>query len=58
MIADSSAERLALFVTRGQHDIERYVHMESNRARGDAGLGERIFQNVCAACHGFDGRVP
>jgi thiosulfate dehydrogenase len=57
MIADSSAERLALFVTRGQHDIERYVNMESNRARGDAGLGERIFQNVCAACHGFDGRA-
>ena len=57
MIADSSAKELALFVTRGQHDIERFVNMETNKARGDPGLGERIFQNVCAACHGFDGRA-
>jgi mono/diheme cytochrome c family protein len=57
MIADSSAKELALFVTRGQHDIERFVNMETYNARADPGLGERIFQNVCAACHGFDGRA-
>ena len=56
-ISLSAGQRLALFVTRGQHDIARFVNMKSRKARGDAGLGERIFQNVCAACHGFDGRA-
>jgi thiosulfate dehydrogenase len=46
---------LALFVTRGQHDVERFIVRETHKAHGDEGLGERIFQNVCAACHGFDG---
>ncbi len=54
-ISAAAGERLALFVTRGQHEIEQYVNMETRKAHGDAGLGGRIFQNVCAACHGFDG---
>ncbi|MAG97925.1 MAG: hypothetical protein CMM08_14700 [Rhodospirillaceae bacterium] len=56
-LPDSVAERLALFVTRGQHDVDRFIDHESSQARGDAGQGERIFQNVCAACHGFDGKA-
>ncbi len=56
-ISVESAKRLALFVTRGQHDIGRFVNLETLRARGDPGLGERIFQNVCAACHGFHGKA-
>ncbi|MDP6068796.1 MAG: cytochrome c [Alphaproteobacteria bacterium] len=56
-LPDSVAERLALFVTRGQHDVDRFIDKESSRARGDAGHGERVFQNVCAACHGFDGKA-
>ncbi len=56
-ISDEVLERLALFVTRGQHDADHFIVRETRRARGDAGLGERIFQNVCAACHGFNGKA-
>jgi thiosulfate dehydrogenase len=54
-ISEEVGQRLALFVTRGQHDVERFIVRETHKAHGDEGLGERIFQNVCAACHGFDG---
>ncbi len=57
MIPDNALESLALFVTRGQHEIDWYVDIASKRAKGDATRGERVFQNVCAPCHGFDGRA-
>ena len=56
-IPDEALERLALFVTRGQHETEWYIDANTNRARGDAAKGERLYQNICAACHGFDGRA-
>jgi thiosulfate dehydrogenase len=57
LIPDQALERLALFVTRGQHETEWYIDFMSNRARGDVAKGERLYQNICAACHGFDGRA-
>lgn len=56
-ISDPALERLALFVTRGQHDVDHFIDPQTRKSRGDAALGERIFQNVCAACHGFDGKA-
>lgn len=57
MIPDAAAQRLALFVTRGQHESGWHIDAASKRARGDAPRGERYFQNICAPCHGFDGRA-
>jgi len=57
MIPDEALERLALFVTRGQHETDWYIDAKTKRARGDAAKGERLYQNICAACHGFDGRA-
>ncbi len=57
MIPDVALESLALFVTRGQHEVDWYIDNASKRAKGNATKGERVFQNVCAPCHGFDGRA-
>jgi mono/diheme cytochrome c family protein len=57
MIPDQAMERLALFVTRGQHETDFYIDTASKRVRGDAASGERYFQNICAPCHGFDGKA-
>lgn len=57
LIPVEAMERLALFVTRGQHETDVYVDFNSKKARGDAARGERYFQNICAACHGFDGKA-
>ncbi len=57
IIPVEALQRLALFVTRGQHETSWYIDFESNRARGEPAKGERLFQNICAACHGFDGRA-
>jgi thiosulfate dehydrogenase len=57
MIPDEALSRLALFVTRGQHETDWYIDRSTMQARGDAPRGERYFQNLCAPCHGFDGRA-
>ena len=56
-ISNEVLKRLALSVTRGQYDVDHFVEHRTSRVLGNAGLGERILQNVCAACRGFDGKA-
>ncbi len=55
MISDAQALRLGLFLSRGLHDTDAYIDPDSGKTRGIASRGARIYQNVCAACHGFQG---
>jgi len=57
MIGDAEMRRLVLFVREGQHDADRYIDRETGTVRGDAARGAGFFQTLCAACHGFDGRL-
>ncbi len=56
MISSSAARKLALFVSRGQIDMDKYIDRATRKARGDPSLGARFFHMICAVCHGFDGR--
>ncbi len=56
LISDTAVEKLALFVTRGQIDMDQYIDRGTKKARGDAARGARFYQTICAICHGFDGR--
>ena len=57
MIADADLMRLALFVSRGQHDVRRIIDARKGEIRGNAANGRGIFQTTCATCHGYDGRL-
>jgi cytochrome b/mono/diheme cytochrome c family protein len=48
--------RLAAFLSRGLHDAPKVI-LANGRAKGDVAQGKAVFQTVCAACHGFDGRA-
>jgi cytochrome b/mono/diheme cytochrome c family protein len=48
--------RLAMFISQGQHAAAQIVPLD-NIVKGDPVKGRSVFQNVCAACHGFDGRA-
>jgi thiosulfate dehydrogenase len=56
MIPEDAMWRIAAFVSKGQIDVSQYVNADKT-VLGDAENGKPIFQNVCAACHGFDGRA-
>lgn len=46
---------LALFVTRGQVNMDDWIDPASRRAHGDPGQGSIYFHSICAGCHGADG---
>jgi len=50
-----AAERLALFVTRGQIRPEEYLTSDGS-PNGDPQKGRAVYQNLCAVCHGYDGK--
>ncbi len=55
-LSAKDASDLALFVTRGQGSLAKYVDAATNKARGDAGRGEGYYNTLCAGCHGVDGK--
>jgi len=57
MLPDNAVEKLALFVSRGQIDMAKYIDYRTNTARGDPKQGARFYQTICAICHGFDGKT-
>jgi len=57
MIPNAALKRLAEYVSAGQVETERYIDYTNGKALGDAARGKAFFQNVCAVCHGFDGRA-
>lgn len=57
MIRDDELARVAMFVREGQHDADRFIDRKTAKVNGNAARGAGIFQTICAACHGFDGRA-
>ncbi|MCB1521027.1 MAG: c-type cytochrome [Hyphomicrobiaceae bacterium] len=57
MISDVQLMNVAKFVSRGQHDIADVIDATSGKPKGDTERGKALFQTICAACHGFDGRL-
>ncbi|MEX5728464.1 mono/diheme cytochrome c family protein [Rhodovulum iodosum] len=57
MIPDDALARVAAFVSRGQFDMSGYIDPSTRQiVAGDINRGREVFQTICAACHGFDGR--
>lgn len=57
MISDEELRRLAIFVSRGQDNADRFIDTKAGRVKGNAMRGASLFQTTCAACHAFDGRA-
>ena len=55
-ISHSAMEKLALFLSRGQIDMDRFIDRETKFARGNPRRGAQLYQTICAVCHGFDGK--
>ena len=58
MIPDGALENLALFVVKGQVDMDQYIDRASKAPQGDGARGAVLYQTVCAGCHGLDGLKP
>ena len=57
MIPDDAVSALALFVSKGQVDSRAIIDPLTRVVRGNRRRGRRVFQNLCAICHGFTGQA-
>lgn len=57
VLSDTAAEKLALFVTKGQIDMDTYIDRSTKKAKGDARRGAAFYQTICSICHGADGQA-
>ncbi len=57
LIPDEDLTALAHFVSHGQIDMDEYIDSTTKKVRGDADNGARIYQTVCARCHGSDSKL-
>ncbi|MBD5803325.1 hypothetical protein AZOA_27610 [Azoarcus sp. Aa7] len=57
MIGRGEMEKLALFVSLGQIDMDLHIDRATRKSRGEAGRGAPYYQTICAVCHGFDGKA-
>ncbi|MFN6951304.1 MAG: c-type cytochrome [Albidovulum sp.] len=60
MITDDEMMRVAVFLSKGLVDMRGFIDYETRKmipGVGDLERGRAIFQTICAACHGFDGRA-
>jgi len=55
---DATMKALAMFVTQGQVDMDKYIDRISKKAKGDAAKGKGYYSTICANCHGADGKLP
>jgi thiosulfate dehydrogenase len=57
MIPDADLADLALFVTKGQVDMTKYINADKS-INGDATKGAAYYNTLCAGCHGKEGDKP
>jgi len=56
---DEDFQDLALFVSKGQVDLNKYIDRAAKAPKGgDGAKGAGYFNTMCAQCHGKDGTLP
>ena len=57
-MADADMTAIAMFVTKGQVDMDKFIDRKSKKASGNVSKGKDYFNTLCVNCHGADGKLP
>ncbi|MDH5190081.1 MAG: cytochrome c [Gammaproteobacteria bacterium] len=52
---DRALSRIALFVSRGQVEMNDYINNDNRKAKGEVKSGRAVFMDKCSRCHGEQG---
>ena len=55
---EQDLQDLAVFVSKGQVDMDMYIDRASKGPKGDKAKGIAYYNTICAGCHGKDGLKP
>ncbi len=48
---------LAMFVSKGLVDSSSFINMKTKKVKGDVVAGGKLYNGVCASCHGINGKM-
>ncbi|PIQ96507.1 MAG: hypothetical protein COV67_09190 [Nitrospinae bacterium CG11_big_fil_rev_8_21_14_0_20_56_8] len=54
----ATKDAIAMFVTKGQVDMDVYIDRASKKAKGNAAKGKNYYGTLCVNCHGVNGELP
>lgn len=54
-LGDAELNALAVFVAKGQMDMDKYIDRKTKQAMGDSARGKQLFKKQCTKCHGEQG---
>jgi len=57
-LSAADLQDLAMFVSKGQVDMDKYIDASTKSPKGDKAKGEAYYNTICAKCHGKDGLLP
>jgi len=57
VLPPTALKDIAMFVVEGQVDIQTMINDEAKTAIGDQSKGKKTYNNMCADCHGLDGKT-
>lgn len=57
VLYEENLKTLALFLTKGQIDMDRYITRSTKKANGDSSTGKKTYQDNCKKCHGSQGNA-
>ncbi len=55
LMSDGDFADLALFLSKGQVDMDRYIDRASKAPKGDQAKGQAYYETLCVNCHGAQG---
>jgi len=55
ILSDDQLTALAMFVSKGQVDVDNYIDNKTKKAKGDATNGQQVYHDNCERCHGAKG---
>jgi thiosulfate dehydrogenase len=58
MMSDGDMTTLAMFVTKGQIDMDRYIDRKTKKISGNVAKGKDYYGTMCVNCHGSEGMLP
>ncbi len=56
-MGDADINALALFVSKGQVDMDDYIDPATKAVKGDSVKGIDYYETICVNCHGKDGKL-
>jgi thiosulfate dehydrogenase len=55
IFGEKEINSLALFISKGQIDTSSFIDMKTKKVTGDKIAGAKLYNGICASCHGMNG---